>query len=787
MFPGSSVPVIVSGIILSVPQLALAVRSLRKAPVFTGAAMVSIAIAMGANATIFSVIDAVLLRPLPGIREPGKLISLYNVKAHDPAKLTALSWPEFENYRRNARSFSGMLAYLRVRFNKDLPGELVSNDYFRVLGIQLRYGRDFAAEEREPVVMISERMGDSKMLGSALSINGHRFTVIGIVPAEYRGIVLDWGDRPQVWIPMKFYRDAVDFGPIDALHAREMRSFVVTGRLAPGATFERAAREVAALADRGRAQDDDWAASAVPLANARFWPGVRSQILSVLTMLFVVAASVLSIACANVAALMLTRAAEQHRDIAVRLSLGARAGDVARLLLMESFLLSAAGCVGGVLIGTVLTRALAAFPRLFSIPLALDLSLDVRVVGFTAAMGILVTVVVGLLPLRQALRTDLIASLRAAGAASGQQRMWNLRSGLTGMQIAFSLVLLVEAGLFVRTFQKAAEVDPFLQSGNLLIGRVETSTGIDRLLVRLRELPGVTDAALAMDLPMSGIRAAAKIALQGWAHKEQVEVNMVSPGFFKMAGVSRLSGRDFTDGDVAGQTPVAIVNSQMASKYWKGDAIGRQFHMGDQTVTVVGAIQDQTRHSYREGIQPRVYFPIAQRSGDEVFLILRTHGNPMSALPLVRSLVAISAPQTLSMFTDTVLAQERLAAWCLSALAGIAFVLSVVGLYGVAAYSVSQRTAEIGIRMALGGTTGRVIGAVLKPAAIVAGLGVVAGTLLSMGATRLSESLFFGVTGGDPATWIAVTVLLIVAVVIATAIPARRASEVEPAVALRGE
>jgi hypothetical protein len=318
--------------------------------------------------------------------------------------------------------FREMLAYLRVRFPRDLPGELVSNDYFRVLGIRPRYGRDFDSDEIEPVAVISERMGGREMVGSALDIQGHRFTIIGIVPAEYRGIVLDWGDRPQVWIPMQFYRKAVDFGQMDALHAREMRSFVVTGRLAPGVTVERAAREIGALAERSRAQNEDRVASAVPLAQARFWPGFRSQILRVLTILFLVGASVLAIACANVGALMLTRAAERHRDIAVRLSLGSRVRDVAGLLLTESFIPSAAGCIGGVLLGAVLTRALAAFPKLFSIPLALDLSLDVRVLGFTAAMGIVVCVVVGLLPLHQALRTDLIASFErlARRAASGQ-------------------------------------------------------------------------------------------------------------------------------------------------------------------------------------------------------------------------------------------------------------------------------------------------------------------------------------------------------------------------------
>jgi putative ABC transport system permease protein len=337
----------------------------------------------------------------------------------------------------------------------------------------------------------------------------------------------------------------------------------------------------------------------------------------------------------------------------------------------------------------------------------------------------------------------------------------------------------------VRTFRKAAEADPFLRTGSLLICRVDTASG----LKGVREIPGVSEAALAWDLPMSGMRAAAQITMIGSVFpKENVEVNYVSPGFFQIAGAGRPHGRDFAESDVKGRAPVAIVNEQTASKYWNGNALGRQLRIGDELVSVVGVVQDHSRRSYREEIQPRVYFPIAQHGFEDLFLILKMRGGPADVLPRLRSVVSIiGAPQTLTTYTDSVLGQERLAAWCLSALAAVALVLSVVGLYGVAAYSVSQRTAEIGIRMALGGTTRRVIAAVLQPALIVAGVGVMAGTLLSMGATRLSASLFYGVARSDPVTWIMAAILLVWAVVIATAMPALRASQVEPAVALRGE
>ncbi len=705
-----------------------------------------------------------------------------------------------------------------------MPGELVNDDYFRVLGVQPRLGRDFTSAERDPVAMLGERLwrerfgADPAVIGTTLYVSGRPFTIIGVIPAAYRGVVLDWGDRPEMWIPMRFYADAVPhLRSFDVLHAWGMQSFLVSGRLKDGVTPAQASDEIASLArridadhpERARAWHGEWLARTLPLGQARFWPGARSQILTVLTVLIAVAVGVLLIACANVASLMLTRAAQTHRDTAVRFALGARVRDVGKLLLAESFIIVGLGCAAGLLVGIALTRLFGTFPKLFAIPLALDLSLNLRVAACTAAVGGIVCLVVGLAPLGQAMRTDLVSSLRACGSASlGWKRKWNLRTMLSGVQIALSLVLLVQAGLFLRTFRNAAESDPFLQAGNLLICRIDVpsdqdskaQTTLARDLPGLaREIPGVSDAVLASVLPMSGMRSASNVTVLepaggGAPEKRNVDINAVSPGFFELVGANLLRGRAFTTGDTGGRPNVTLVNEVMAAKYWNGDAVGRRLQIGGDVVSVVGIVRDRVRRSYRGDVPPRVYFPIAQRDAGPLFLVLRTHGNPMTALAPLRSLLArvqpdavIDAPMTLASYAAVAIAQERLAAWCLSVLAAMAVALSVVGLYGTTAYSVSQRIGEIGIRMALGGTRGHIGATVLRPIAIVSAAGVVCGSLLAAAAVQFTASLFYGVSGEDPLTWLVASLILFAAVVVSAAVPTVRACRIDPAVALRSE
>ena len=812
-------------------DLALAVRGLWRAPVFTIVAIVSLALAIGAGSAIFAVIDGILLRPPQAIAQPDRLVSIYYNSVKDPKTFSPLSWPDFEDLRRDARSFSGMLAYMRLPMavgvgnrTENISGELVSENYLRVLGTPLRLGRDFQTIERDAVALIGEKLwrerfaGDPDVVGRAIRIGGNSFTVIGVVPLEFQGIVLDWGERPQIWIPMQFYREAVPaLAPVDLLHAGTMRSVLVTGRLADGLDMPQVTAEIETLVRRIDAdhpertrgpQQGSWTPRVIPLGQARFWPGARAQIVTMLLVLIAVAACVLVIACANVASLLLTRAAQREREISVRIALGARAGAVLRLLLAESFVISVAGCAAGLLVATALTRGLASFPKLFSIPLAIDLTVNWRVAAFSAGVATLVSVLVGAAPLRQWMRSDLAASLRVTGAAArGGWQRWNTRNVLTAAQIAICLALLVQAGLFLRTFQHAAESDPFLRAGNLLIGRVEVpatpragevKANLARDLPgRLQEIPAVQSAVLASVLPMSGMRSGADLTVLDPANgagsvEDNVEINAVTPGFFDLAGSTLLRGRTFAPADTRDSSAVALVNQRMADKYWNGDALGKRLRIRQGIVSVVGIVRDESRRSYRMEIAPRVYFPLTQRGAGPTFVIVKTHGNPMQVLPSLQAALSqlepdavLESPQTLTSYTSIALAQERLAAWCLGALAIIALLLSLCGVYGTVAYSVAQRKNEIGIRVALGADSLDVVKAIIRPAVKVSATGLVAGSLLCLASLRLSENMIFGVTGQDPSVWAIATALLLGTALFSAAVPAVLASRIDAARVMR--
>ncbi|WP_321477270.1 ADOP family duplicated permease [uncultured Paludibaculum sp.] len=810
--------------------LIVAARSLRKAPVFAAVAIVSLALAIGPNAAIFALIDAVLLRPLPAIAQPEQLASIYLRSAQDPKAFSSLSWQDFEYYRKAARSFSSLSAYLRlpmaVRFGdrvENISGELVSDNYLRTLGVPLRLGRDLGPDEKDRVALIGERMwrerfgSDPKIVGRSIRIGDGTFTVIGVVAAEFRGIVLDWGDRPQFWVSMRWYRDAVPaLAAVDVLNEWGMRSFVVTGRLRPGISPAQAAAEVesigrdieAAHPERARGATGTWVATTMPLGQARFWPGARSQVVTVLLVLMVVAASVLLIACANLASLLLTRAAQREREISVRIALGARAPAVLRLLLAESFLLSLGGCAAGLLAGVALTRGLASFPKLFSVPLAVDPAVDWRVIAFSGVLGLLVTVLVGVAPLRQCMGHDLASALRAAGAASRRSHLWNTRNILTAAQIALSFLLLVQAGLFLRTFHNAAESESFLHAGNLFIAgigvpqpdqaRAAKAILARELPARAREMPAVQDAVLSSVLPLSGMRSVANVTILNPATgtepiERSIDRYSVSPGFLGLTGSVLLRGRDFADADAQSSAGVALVNQQMADRYWGGDAMGKHFRQGGEVMTVIGVVRDQWRRSYRLDVPPRVYVPIARDSAGPMFLVVKAHGNPLQALGPLRSLVSqlapdatLDSPQTLASYTSAALAPERLAAWCLGALAFLALTLSLVGIYGTVAYSVAQRKGEIGIRLALGATSAGIVRSILQPVAVVSAVGLVSGAVLCAATIQLSESLLFGVTGTDASTWGVVGLSLAAAALAAASLPALVASRVDPALVLRG-
>ncbi|WP_031496402.1 ADOP family duplicated permease [Bryobacter aggregatus] len=811
-------------------DLIVAARALYRTPVFTSIAILSLALAIGPNAAIFAVIDAVLFRPLPAITQPDRLVSIYHNNTQDPKTFNALSWLDFNYYQSSARSFSGMLAYLRLPLSvrlaerrENLSAELVSDNYLQVLGVAPRLGRDFNAADREPAVLISEQLwrdrfqSDPNLLGRTMQVGASSFAIIGVLPAAFRGIVMDWGERPQVWIPMRFYREAVPaLAQVEILREWGMRSMVVTARLGDQVSLDQAQAEVEALArrinldhpERDRNPQKTWIATAMPLGQARFWPGARANVVTVLLVLILVAASVLVIACANVAMLLLTRAAHREREISVRIALGAKPRAVLKLLLAESLILALGGCGLGLLLGVALTKGLSSFPKILSVPLTLDLSVDWRSLSFCAAIGILICIGVSLAPVRHFLRTDLTTALNLRGATSRLGwRRWNTRYVLSAAQIAISLVLLVQAGLFLRTFQSAAESDSFLRAGNLFLAKLQLPQSENSLEVqakiarelpsRMQQFPAVQRVVFANVLPSSGVRSATEVQILAPSTQQEpirnsMDSNEISPGFFDLTGSSLLRGRDFTALDLQGQSKVAIVNQELADQYWGGDAIGKRVQVRGQDIAIVGLVKDQVRRSYRDAVPPRIYFPITPGTRASLSVIVLARDNSLQALPSLQQALAqlapdavLDAPQTLAAYASVVLAQERLAAWCLGALASIALILSLIGLYGTVAYSVAQRRGEIGIRLALGSSSFEVVQAMLRPVAAVSLVGFVAGSILCVAAMRLSESLLYGITGADPSTWILAGGLLASTALAAAALPAVLASRSDPSEVLR--
>jgi predicted permease len=822
----------------SLPQeFAIALRSLRKSRIFTLVAIVSLGLSIGAATAIFALIDAVLLRPLPGISDPSRLVSLYNQSTSNPDALSSSSWRDYEYYRDHNRVFSGLMAYLRLAMPveagdhaESVRGELVSTNYFDALGVHAQIGRTFSGvpDVDAPVVVLSDKFwrdrfnGRPNAIGQPLRIGGHPFTIIGVAPPDFRGVVLDWGERPQFWVPAQRYREAAPaLRPHELLRGWGMRAFVVTGRLQNGSTLRQAAAEMRALATRIDSDYPDrakewkqegarWTVSTFPLNQARFWPGARTKIVSLSLVLISVAAGVLLIACVNIASLMLTRAARRQKEIAARLALGAGPSRIARLLLTESLMIATAGGAAGWIVAELCVRSLSNFPRLLAIPMAVDLRLDLRILVLVVLITTVAGVTTGLAPLRQVLAADVISNLRTAGVANRNRHgAFTFRSFLLATEISLTVTLVVGAGLFLSTLRNATNEDPFLQAGNLLLMNADAvSQGQDRklaartyseVLERIQALPGIRAAGLTNVLPSSGVRALRDLTIlqpkdTGLPQRAKIDVSIISPGYFQAIAAPIFHGRDFERADRENSLSVAIVDEQMANRYWRGDAIGQQIALGTRTATVVGIVGYENRRNYRQPPVPTVYVPVAQESPGDLSLVLRTAANPLAILSLVQAVasglsgrVVIDRPQTLSSYANTVLDQERLAVWCLGALATLAVILSTIGLYGAMAYSVSQRTAEIGLRMALGANPRTVISMVLAAAAKIAASGAIAGAGLSLFAAQYARSLLYGVTATDPATWLVAGCILSLAVLISSVLPALRASRIAPASALRSD
>jgi predicted permease len=798
-------------------------RMLVKSPGFTLAAVSILALGIGANTAIFTLVNEALLRPRPGIGNPGRLVDVG--RTQDGSGFDNMSYPNYKDYRDRNRTLAGLAGYAlephAVSLSEGNSAErvhaaLVSGNYFSVLEVQPAAGRLFTQEEDQAVgahtvTVLSHRFwqgrfnGDPGIVGRDLRINGQPVRVVGVASAEFLG---SSPIAPDAWFPMHMY-PVVRPGS-NPLESRRSVFMMAVGRLKEGTSLAQARADLSAIAgDLEREFPEANQGKGVAITSSGLIPGdLRLIVAGFFTVLMGFVGLVLLIACFDVAGMLLVRAQQRRREVAVRVALGASRWRIARQLLSEGILLFALGGAAGLLMAVWMRDLLLAFVPDLPVPLHVELSLDWRVLSF----GLLLSVVSGLLaslaPALQTSHTDPVAALKEE--TSGTRRRMRLRNALVLGQVAVTLVLLVCAGLFARSLQQAARVDAGIRIENLqavgldfALAGMKESDGLafaEQLLQRTQSLPGVQSAALAWGLPLDGGgRGLGGIAVAGYQGPDgrsgmDVDWNVVTPGYFATLGIPLLRGRDFTAADARGSSEVAIVNEQFANLVWPGgDPIGQELINGERTLEIVGVARNQKYRSL--GDQPRnfVFVPLKQNYMGGLVLAVRTApGAPFfnefrAMLRGMNPNLPILYTQSMEEVAAVGLLPQRVAGWVAGSLGLLGLLLAGTGLYGVTAFSTTQRTREIGIRMALGARRSDVLSLVLRQGLKLAGIGVAIGLALSLGAAQLIAGLLFGVSPADPPVLLAVAVGLGAVALLASYIPARRATQVDPMVALRYE
>lgn len=811
-------------------------RTSFKKRLLTAAAILSLALGIGSNVAIFTLVDAFFLRPLP-VEEPSRLVTIYGAfERGDGSRQPYLtvSYPDYLDYRDANQVFSGLLAYQAVGLSlasegseaERLQAAAVSGNYFDVLGVPTALGRTFTAEEdREPhpVVVISHSLwrksfgADPGVVGRGVVLNRQPFTVIGVAREGFGGT--NRARETQAWIPLAMYESVARPDLASLLSQRSGRLLYLIGRLAPDVELAQArtAMEAAArrLAEEYSDTNKGWGLTLLPLSEVYTQPQGRDVQLRARSLLAGAVALVLLIACINVANLLLVRAGERRREIAIRLALGAGRGKLVRQLLTESTVLALVGGLLGLLLAMVGVRFLWGLRPPFFSDNALDLSLNPRVAVFALALSLLTGIAFGLVPALRSLRVDLVTPLKDGARNSsglGTRSQW-LRYLSVTAQVALSLICLIGAGLFLRSLQSAQKIDPGFATEDMALATIdlnpenydeELGRGISQqLLERLAAIPGVRSATLAEIRFLSGGEFRSNVFFEGeLAGSEQdgllTRTNYVAENFLETVGIPLLAGRSFSTADRVGAPPVAIVNQTMAERYWRtaDAAVGQRIRLDDEQVpvTIVGVALDAKYASLREDPDSYVYLPFLQRYSPTMTFYLRTGVDPASVADDLRRAVREVDPRLplLGLVTGEELIRrtlwaERMAAGLLSLFGIIALTLALVGIYGVIAYSVQQRRGEISLRMALGARRLDVSRMVLKEAARVVGLGLILGLVGSFFANRLIAGLLFGIEPTDLPTLTTVTGALAVAALAGSLIPALRAAAVDPVAALRAE
>lgn len=798
-------------------------RSLIKQPGFTVMALLALTLGIGANSAIFSVVNGLLLRPLDGVEQPDRLVGVW--RARDRGGLDNWSYPNYQDIRAETAIFAGAVAWdataLTLREGAALeriPVQLVTRDFFELLGVPMAQGTGLDTGARSPIAVLGyrawqRRFGGRAMVGETIELNGLSLRVAGIAGRDFLG--LDRSATAEIFVPLDL-EQALDLRGAPRLAERGTSWLLVVARLAPGVSLEQARAAAAITSERLRElpHNADMRLQLGPATGLN--PEDAGEAGRVLAMLMAVVTLLLVIACANVANLLLARARTRTHEYGVRLALGASRARLVRQLLIESLLLSLVAAALGMVVavwsaGLLMTLLESVYGTSFSVVLAPDW----RVVGFSSAVAAASVAVFALVPAWHAAH-GAASPLLATGRTTAGKRRRLLADGLVIGQVALSVVVLIIAGLFVRSLQIAGRIDAGLDVDRLVtltpLALDETSSEASlapgswraRLAERVRGMAAVESVAWADSIPLGSIvtRRGILTAPNDLDTRREVRARPVSPDYFRTTGIPLRAGREFDAADTAGGPPVLIVNELLAEELWPGEtALGRYLYFGDQAAEVVGVVAAARFASIAETPAPVFYLPLAQATaattGTAPALLVRTaagSGDPATLVAPLRDLLAgvpgnVVARQlaTMEQVVAANYGAQRAFARVVGLFGVIALALAIAGAYGVTSYLVSQRANEIGIRMALGARTGTVVGGVLRRCALLGAAGVAVGGALAWLATPSIGSLIVGVAPSDPITFLLVAAALLIAVTLAGVVPARRAARVDPLNALRQE
>jgi predicted permease len=811
-------------------------RMLLKNPGFTLIAVVTLALGIGANTAIFSVVDKLLVRSL-AVKEPGRLVLINSVSVNPHFVSNAFSYPNFSDYRAQNRVFSDLLAFtttqLELKTNdriERVSGEYVSGNYFDALGVGAARGRTFLPEEdrapgTQPVVVVSDgfwrrRFGaDPNLIGRTITLNDVPLTVIGVAPPSFNGMRLE---KPtEVWVPVLMHTQLAQSKFIEN---RKDGFLLLMGRIKNGISPAQAEAGLDALAQQVKEANTPQGVitKGLPFSERRikFEPGgrgisvLRKRFSSPLKLLMAVVGLVLLIACANVAGLSLARGVARRKEMAIRLALGAGRLRVARQLLTESLLLACAGGAAGLLLAPWLVTLLVKTQSRLGVAQTLfGETIDLRALAFTALSTLLAGIIFGVTPAWKGARADLLPALKEEGGVSDwHERRFGFRSLLVVAQLALAIVVLTGAGLCVKSLRNLLALDPGYQTESVLVAPLDLDgkkydeargSALQRqFLERLSALPGVEAVSYGLVMPLSGSIFTSSLIVEGRQPlpDEQMafDANIVGPRYHEAMGIGMVAGRGFTEQDRAGAPGVVIINETMARRFFPGEnPLGKVLRLGrgNPPLEIVGVARDIKHHDLTEASIPHFDLPALQRNYDGYTnFVARVKGRATDLIPSARSEMLALDP-TLRVDGVTSIFEQlgqslsalRLASTLIGVFGLVALLLAGIGLYGVMAWTVSRRTREIGVRMALGAQAGDALRLILKQGTLLVGIGVAAGLVAALLATRLVESLLYGVSRNDPATFAVVVALLAFTALLACYVPARRATKVDPMVALRTE